>query len=143
MLVFLVMKLLLFKIQQITQIRSEVKNSTAKLDNYLEKSINEIEIYSEGLRIDRETLENLMKLNRQFLRENHVTEIINQRGRLKYELTTRATSKLTACPTVHNYAIAGESTSHYNASICYFDQMIFVISLLNGIQSKLLKLPTK
>ena len=120
MLVFLVMKLLLFKIQQITQIRSEVKNSTAKLDNYLERSIQEIESYLEGLRIDRETLENLMKLNRQFLRENHVTEIINQRGRLKYELMTTATSKLTACPTVHNYAIAGESTSHYNASIMLF-----------------------
>ena len=82
MLVYLVMTLLLFKIQQITQIRSEVKNSTAKLDNYLERSIQEIESYLEGLRIDRETLENLMKLNRQFLRENHVTEIINQRGRL-------------------------------------------------------------
>ena len=122
MLVYLVMTLLLFKIQQITQIRSEVKNSTAMLDNYLEKSIHEIEIYSESLRIDRETLENLMKLNRQFLRENHVTEIINQRGRLKYELMTTATSKLTACPTVHNYVISGESTSHYNASICYFDQ---------------------
>ena len=64
---------------QIEQIKREASELITKIDSWYEDSKSSTEIYLQNLRSKRDELETLIKSNRKFLHETHVSEIILQK----------------------------------------------------------------
>ena len=64
---------------QIEQIKREASELITKIDSWYEDSKTSTEKYLQNLRSKRDELETLIKSNRRFLHETHVSEIIRQK----------------------------------------------------------------
>ena len=92
---------------QIEQIKREACELITKIDSWYEDSKTSTEKYLQDLRCKRDELETLIKSNRKFLHETHVSEIIRQKHERTESLQGAIDPPSCLGESVHNQTLSG------------------------------------